>query len=111
VLLFTGWVRLRNTVVPVRTEQVTRQDIASVISTNGKVEPVKNFAAYAPAPATVKRVLVHEGDYVNRSLPRRAISKKPRQSAMMRNAILTLFSGCNRTVRLLRPKWKRRAIG
>lgn len=64
VLLFTGWVRLRNTVVTVRTEQVTRQDIASVISTNGKVEPVRNFAAYAPAPATVKRVLVHEGDQV-----------------------------------------------
>lgn len=64
VLLFTGWMRLRNTVVSVRTEQVTRQDIASVISTNGKVEPVKNFAAYAPAPATVKRVLVHEGDQV-----------------------------------------------
>jgi HlyD family secretion protein len=64
VLLFTGWVRLRNTVVTVRTEQVTRQDIASVISTNGKVEPVRNFAAYAPAPATVRRVLVHEGDHV-----------------------------------------------
>lgn len=64
VLLFTGWVRLRNTVVPVRTEQVTRQNIASVISTNGKVEPVKNFAAYAPAPAVVKRILVREGDHV-----------------------------------------------
>ena len=64
VLLFTGWMRLRNTVVPVRTEQVTRQNIASVISTNGKVEPVKNFAAYAPAPAVVKRILVREGDHV-----------------------------------------------
>lgn len=64
VLLFTGWMRLRNTVVAVRTEQVTRQDIVSVISTNGKVEPLRNFAAYAPAPATVKRVLVHEGDHV-----------------------------------------------
>lgn len=64
VLLFTGWMRLRNTVVSVRTEKVSRQDIASVISTNGKVEPVRNFAAYAPAPATVKRVLVHEGDRV-----------------------------------------------
>jgi HlyD family secretion protein len=64
VLLFTGWIRLRNTVLPVRTEEVTRQDIASVISTNGKVEPIRNFAAYAPAPATVKRILVHEGDHV-----------------------------------------------
>jgi HlyD family secretion protein len=64
VLLFTGWMRLRNTVVPVRTEQVTRQNIASVISTNGKVEPVRNFAAHAPAPAIVKRILVQEGDHV-----------------------------------------------
>jgi HlyD family secretion protein len=64
VLLVTGWMRLRNTIVPVRTEQVTRQDIISVVSTNGKVEPVRNFAAYAPAPATVKRVLAHEGDHV-----------------------------------------------
>ncbi|HWG48718.1 MAG TPA: efflux RND transporter periplasmic adaptor subunit [Candidatus Acidoferrales bacterium] len=64
VLLFTGWMRMRSTVVPVRTEQVTRDDIASVISTNGKVEPEKNFAAHAPAPAIVKRVLVQEGDRV-----------------------------------------------
>jgi len=64
VLLFTGWMRLRNTVVPVRTEQVTRQNIASVISTNGKVEPVRNFASYAPAPAVVKKILVREGDHV-----------------------------------------------
>src|SRR5690242_9136935 len=64
VLLFTGWMRLRNTEVPVRTEEVTRDNIASVISTNGKVEPERNFAAHAPAPAIVKRVLVQEGDRV-----------------------------------------------
>ena len=55
---------MRNTVVPVRAEQVTRQDIASVISTNGKVEPLNNFEAHAPAPATVQKVLVKEGDKV-----------------------------------------------
>ena len=64
VLLFTGWMRLRSTVVPVRAEEVTREVIASVISTNGKVEPVRNFQAHAPAPATVKKVLVSEGDHV-----------------------------------------------
>lgn len=64
VVLFSGWMRLRNTVVAVRAENVTRQDIASVISTNGKVEPQRNFEAHAPAPATVKRVLVKEGDRV-----------------------------------------------
>jgi HlyD family secretion protein len=64
MLLFTGWMRLRNTVVPVRAEHVMRQEIASVISTNGKVEPVRNFEAHAPAPATVKKILVSEGDRV-----------------------------------------------
>lgn len=64
VLLFTGWVRLRNIVVPVRTDQVTRQTIASVISTNGKVEPIRNFAAHAPAPAVVKKIYVQAGDRV-----------------------------------------------
>ena len=64
VLLFSGWVKMRNTVVTVRAENVARQNIASVISTNGKIEPVKNFEAHAPAPATVKRILVSEGDAV-----------------------------------------------
>ncbi len=61
LLIFTGWMRLRNTVVSVRAESVNRQDIASVISTNGKIEPVRNFEAHAPAPATVRKVLVTEG--------------------------------------------------
>lgn len=64
LLLFSGWVKMRNTVVAVRTEKATKQDIVSMISTNGKIEPVSNFEAHAPAPATVKRVLVHEGDHV-----------------------------------------------
>lgn len=64
VLLFSGWMKLRGTVVAVRAERVMRQNIASVISTNGKIEPVNNFEAHAPAAATVKRVLVNEGDSV-----------------------------------------------
>ncbi|HYX52600.1 MAG TPA: efflux RND transporter periplasmic adaptor subunit [Candidatus Limnocylindrales bacterium] len=64
LLIFTGWMRLRNTVVSVRAESVTRQDISSVISTNGKIEPVRNFEAHAPAPATVRKVLVTEGTRV-----------------------------------------------
>ncbi|HEX2329045.1 MAG TPA: efflux RND transporter periplasmic adaptor subunit [Candidatus Angelobacter sp.] len=65
LLIFTGWMRLRNTVVSVRAENVSRQDIASVISTNGKIEPVRNFEAHAPAPATVRKVLVIEGTRVH----------------------------------------------
>jgi HlyD family secretion protein len=63
VLLFTG-INRRRVVTPVRAEKVARQEIASVISTNGKIEPVNSFEAHAPAPATVNKVLVVEGDHV-----------------------------------------------
>src|SRR5437868_1662493 len=63
VLLFTG-INWRHTGTPVRAEKVVRQEIASVISTNGKIEPVNSFEAHAPAPATVNKVLVAEGDHV-----------------------------------------------
>src|SRR5215510_1689669 len=64
VVIFSGWMKFRSSGVAVRAEEVTRQDIANIISTNGKIEPVNNFEAHAPAPATVKRVLVSEGDQV-----------------------------------------------
>jgi HlyD family secretion protein len=63
LLVFSGWM-MRRSVVSVRAEKVAREPISSVISTNGKIEPLQNFEAHAPAPATVKRVLVHEGDAV-----------------------------------------------
>ncbi|MGZ4829950.1 MAG: efflux RND transporter periplasmic adaptor subunit [Candidatus Angelobacter sp.] len=63
VLLFTG-INRRRTGTPVRAEKVVRQEIASVISTNGKIEPINSFEAHAPAPATVNKVLVAEGDRV-----------------------------------------------
>jgi len=63
LLLFSGWM-MRRGVVSVRADRVVRQQIASIISTNGKIEPVRNFEAHAPAPATVKRILAHEGDTV-----------------------------------------------
>jgi len=47
LLLFTG-INRRRIVTPVRAEKVARQEIASVISTNGKIEPVNSFEAHAP---------------------------------------------------------------
>lgn len=65
VLIFSGWMKLHGSGgTAVRAENVVRQDIANVISTNGKVEPINNFEAHAPAPAIVKHVLVNEGDHV-----------------------------------------------
>ena len=63
LLLFSSGM-IRKGVVPVHSETVVRQPIASVISTNGKVEPLKNFEAHAPAPATVKRVFAKPADHV-----------------------------------------------
>lgn len=65
VLLFSGWMKLRGGGgVAVRAEKIVRQDIANVISTNGRIEPLDNFEAHAPAAAIVKQVLVNEGDHV-----------------------------------------------
>ena len=50
----------------VRIVKAERSAIRSVVSTNGKIEPVENFEAHAPAPTTVKRLLVKEGDHVRK---------------------------------------------
>jgi HlyD family secretion protein len=52
--------------IKVRTATVERGPIRSVISTNGKLEPIQNFEAHAPAATTVKRLYVKEGDHVRR---------------------------------------------
>jgi HlyD family secretion protein len=56
----------RQTPLRVRTTTVERGPIRSLISTNGKVEPIQNFEAHAPAATTVKRLLVKEGDHVRK---------------------------------------------
>ena len=45
---------------------VSRSTIRSVISTNGKIEPVQNFEAHAPVGTNVERILVKEGDQVKK---------------------------------------------
>lgn len=56
----------RGDVVPVRAATVERSLIRSVISTNGKVEPLQSFEAHAPVGTTVKKLLVKEGDHVKK---------------------------------------------
>jgi HlyD family secretion protein len=48
----------------IRATTVERGPIRSLISTNGKVEPIHNFEAHSPVPTTVRRLLVKEGDRV-----------------------------------------------
>ncbi|HYH00784.1 MAG TPA: efflux RND transporter periplasmic adaptor subunit [Terriglobales bacterium] len=64
VALIAVLMNMRRSVVPVRAETALRGPIMSAISTNGKVETIDNFEAHAPAPITVQKVLVQEGDRV-----------------------------------------------
>jgi HlyD family secretion protein len=50
--------------LPVRIATVTRDALASTISTNGRVEPVVNYEVHSPISATVKAVYVQPGDEV-----------------------------------------------
>jgi HlyD family secretion protein len=56
----------RDDSIPIRTATVEQSSIRSVISTNGKIEPVNNFEAHAPISTSVRRVLVKEGDHVRK---------------------------------------------
>jgi HlyD family secretion protein len=45
---------------------VQRGEIRSIVSTNGKIEPLQNLEAHAPIATTVKRLYVKEGDHVRK---------------------------------------------
>lgn len=64
VVLFAAFMSMRNKSVLVRAESVTVGSITSAISTNGKIEPLDNFEAHAPAPTTVRKIFAREGDVV-----------------------------------------------
>jgi len=57
---------LHQTPLKVRAVAVERGPIRSLISTNGKVEPIDNFEAHAPIATTVRSVLAKEGDHVRK---------------------------------------------
>jgi HlyD family secretion protein len=64
VIGLAAFISQRKGSVPVRTDRATKQDLVTSISTNGKVEPIENFAPHAPAPTTAKRIYVQEGEQV-----------------------------------------------
>ena len=66
VIVLGAFVSRRDNPVPVRTAVVEQTTIRSLVSTNGKIEPVNNFEAHAPVSANVQRVLVKEGDSVKK---------------------------------------------
>jgi len=66
VIVLAAFVYHRDDAVPVRTAVVEQSSIRSLVSTNGKIEPVNNFEAHAPVSTSVRRVLFKEGDSVKK---------------------------------------------
>lgn len=64
IAILVTLMNMRRSVVPIRAENAMRGPIMSAISTNGKVETVKSFEAHAPAPISVQKIFVNEGDQV-----------------------------------------------
>lgn len=64
VIVLAAFITSSHGEIPVRAEKATRETIINTIQTNGKIEPIQNFEAHAPAATTVKRVQVSEGDAV-----------------------------------------------
>ncbi len=66
VIVLAAFNSMRGDVIPIRSARVAYGSIRSLISTNGKIEPIQNFEAHSPVATTVKRILVKEGDHVRR---------------------------------------------
>jgi HlyD family secretion protein len=66
VVILAAFISHRDDAVPVRTAVVQQGTIRSLVTTNGKIEPIENFEAHAPFAASVKRVFVKEGEAVKK---------------------------------------------
>jgi HlyD family secretion protein len=66
-IIAIGFIIVRSStrdLVGVRVAVVDHQNIVSSVSTSGKVEPIEQFPAYAPAPGVVEKVYVDVGQKV-----------------------------------------------
>jgi HlyD family secretion protein len=66
VVLLAAFNSMRGDIIPVRAAPVVRGNIRSLISTNGKIEPIQKFEPHSPVATTIKRILVKEGQQVKR---------------------------------------------
>jgi HlyD family secretion protein len=64
VVVLAAFISLHRSEVRVRTARVERATITASIATNGKIEALNNFEAHAPMATTVKKIYVHQGDWV-----------------------------------------------
>jgi HlyD family secretion protein len=56
-------------VIEIRSSAVTHQNLLSTVSTNGRVEPVEEYQAHAPAAGVVARLYVEVGQKVKKGDP------------------------------------------
>ena len=64
ILVYFGARSLTRDRLPVRAAEVSQEPLASTISTNGLVEPIRNIEVHAPIGAIVKAVYIQPGDSV-----------------------------------------------
>jgi HlyD family secretion protein len=64
VVVLAAFISLHRSQVAIRVGHVERGTITASIATNGKIEALGNFQAYAPMPTTVKKIYVQQGDWV-----------------------------------------------
>lgn len=64
VIILAAFVSLHRSQVAIRIGHAQRETITASIATNGKIEALDNFQAYAPVPTTVKKIYVQQGDWV-----------------------------------------------
>jgi len=66
VIVLAAFISHRRSTVAVRADRVTKQDLVTSISTNGKVEPIESFEPHAPGATTVKKIYAREGQQVHK---------------------------------------------
>ncbi len=64
VVVLAAFVSLHRSQVSVRVGHADRETITASIATNGKIEALDNFQAYAPMATTVKKIYVQQGAWV-----------------------------------------------
>jgi HlyD family secretion protein len=83
-------------VLEIKIEEVTRQNLVSSVSTNGKVEPIDEFQAYAPSAGVIAQVYVQVlqkvkvGDLLLKMDDSDAVAKLAAANATLRTAEATL---------------------
>ncbi len=64
VVVLAAFVSLHRSQVAIRIGHADRETITASIATNGKIEALDNFQAYAPTATTVKKIYVQQGAWV-----------------------------------------------